>query len=285
MPAWPSMVGLASMAGLLVLGARALDEQECGNLGECLGNGIASLALASLVAPVVVLVGMLLLRFPRRDLLVVPLLVVAPQLLWKAVEFLESANPVVGTGWLLWVFAEAAVVLAGWVLVRRAPTPLAWRVLPLALVVALVSAHAVVEERIERRDDIEAVRAVPVTLRLVDLGSEFEVARVWAGRGYVSVDYRGRGADNHAQPEVSLVPAADATACEAAEVARPLGFDAMSCNGDPFLTTAPGHTAVGLTRGDTVLVASFSTESGLEAQWVREQLLAAPEVDAEELVP
>lgn len=287
MPALPAMVSLAVVAGLLVWSARLLDEQECGNLGECLGNGLGALALGSVMAPVVVLVGMLVLRFPRRDLLVVPLLVLAPLLLWEPIEFVQTMNPVRAAGWLLWVLSEAAVVVAAWLLVRKAPTPVAVRILPLVLVLGLAFGLMAVEDAQARRRTVAEVGALPVTLRLVDLGSGFEITNVYASAGeYVSVDYSGKIDGIYSLPDVSLVPVdAGATACEAADVARPLGFDVEACSGDPFLTTRPGYTAVGLTRGDTVLVASFSPDSGLDAAWVREQLLAAPEVSADELVP
>ncbi|GAB3821672.1 hypothetical protein GCM10028820_30640 [Tessaracoccus terricola] len=281
------MVVLGLLAGLVVLGARVVDEQECGTIGDCLSNGFSALLLGSLLAPAVVLVGMLLLRFPRRDLLVSALLVVAPQLLWQPVEFLAALNPVPGTDWTLWVVAEALLVITAWLLVRSAPTHPVLRVLPLLLVVAVGFALVTVEDGLERRRTIEEVGAAPVTLRLVDLGKDFEVRSVYASpRGYVSVSYSGKVAGTHAMPKVLLAPlAAAGTPCEAAAVAGPLGFDAQACSGDSFLTTGSRHTAVGVTRGDTVLVASISTDDALDAGWVRGQLLAAPEVSADELVP
>lgn len=280
---------MALLSGVLVGYARVLDAKPCEQIGQCLSDGLASLGIASLLVPVLVLAGMLVFRFPRRDLLTALLLVLAPPVMWESLEFVEaSSGAAPGSAWWLWVLVEALVVVTAWLLVRSRPTVWQLRVVPITVVVALLLATLAYRDHSERETRVAQVAAVPVTLYDVNLGDRLEVERVHASAGgYVKVHYEGHVGEQFVAPELLLVPVGLAgSACGAAEIAGPTGFVAEQCEGDPFVTTGRNSTTVGLTRGDTVLMLNYGTDTaGFDPERVQELLLSAQQVSADGLVP
>lgn len=280
LPLGPSILGIGLVIGLLAYVADTRQGANCGTPGGCLSQAFEGLLFTVLI-PVFTLVALLIVRFPRRDrLLVVPLCGLG--LLWayasgwlqqwRAGFVFDTHYPAMPV-WL-WMLALTACLVASWLAVRRAPTPLLVRVLSPALVIAVSLGIVAAAGHAKRTLTAEQLRAVPVTPYLPEIsGATLATVSASSDRVYLTYDEAdGRTID------VRLVPANGRSTCEAARDGY-YGSDLSGCSGDEFVASEPSGEVALLRRGDTVLLASARLY-GPKSATLLAALRSAPETDA-----
>lgn len=281
LPLWPTIVLVGVLASLPLMLADRANSRECWELSTCMGQGITS-GLAFLSIGPLLLIGMLIARFPRRDywlLLVAPVLTgcsVAAVLTGRrwVLDFTVDGHPPAAPA-LVWVLAATAPIVASWIVVRLTPTPWWWRIIAPVTVLALALGIVWGSREAEHAKLVRQIAAVPVTLYLPTLpNATLHQAAAYPNSTAVTLYYQGTS-----YPAVYLIPLAGSTPCHTLRQFIIYGLDNKRCSGDEFTSTDGSYAAAMLRRGDTVL-AAYNHSPGLTPEQLLEALRSAPTTDA-----
>ena len=276
------------LAGVLLCWSATLNnDDECSDLGVCLGQAFDDLLVLAIAVPAVA-VGLRLLRVPRVLLHTLAGLAIGVALWVAAGQTLHALDPDRSYDAVLPVWLAVAVgglTAAGATYVvgpGRAPRGLLLgRIAVPLLALACAFAAVVAAERVAQQHRIDELAAAPVTLYAPDIaGSGPTAAYVSADGVRLSYSVQVDGGSGYVSME--LVPTPAGPLCEALVVAP--GPDCVE-DGETLrrsLGEAGGYTTVALVRGGTTLVADFDGD-GLNPDDVLQALRDAPVVSAEDL--
>ncbi len=266
----PATVGVA-----VVLWAASRDNDDyCGTVGECLGLSFNDLVALALAVPLASLV-LRLLRVPRVLLHTVTALVLGGTLWYAAEELLRALDPGRSYDALL-PFPLAAAIgaltgVASTYLVGPGGRRLVRLTIPaVALAVAFGSSFASAQATSAHR--VDQIAAAPVTLYAPDIdghGPDY----AYGSEESVRLSYSFENATGRVFMSVTLVPTPAGSLCDAEQII--VGPDCRQ-EGDVMRELdSSGYGTVGLVRGDTALVADFTTDD-LDPDDVLEALRSAP---------
>ena len=281
LPLWPAIVLVGVLASVPLMLADRGNTRPCWELSTCMGQGITS-GLAFLSIGPLLLIGMLIAGFPRRDywlLLVAPVLTgcsLAAVLTGRrwVLDFTVDGHPPAAPA-LVWVLATTAPIVASWIAVRLTPTPRWWRIIAPVTVLALALGIVWGSREAEHAKLVRQIAAVPVTLYRPTLpNTTLHQAAANQNPTAVSLYYQGTS-----YATVYLIPLAGSTPCQTIRQLNVYGLDEKRCTGDEFTSTDGSYAAAMLRRGDTVLAASAHSP-GLTPEQLLEALRNAPTTDA-----
>jgi hypothetical protein len=274
----PATVGVA-----VILWAASRDNDDyCGTVGECLGLSFNDLVALALAVPFAALL-LRLLKVPRVLLHTVTALVLGGTLWYAAEGLLRALDPgrsydallplplVVAIGALTGVAATYLVGPGGRRLVRL--------VIP-ALVLAVAFGSSLASAQATRAYRIDRIAAAPVTLYAPVIdghGPDY----AYGSEKSVRLSYSFENATGRVFLSVTLVPTPEGSLCDAERII--VGPD---CRQEGYVMRdidSSGYGAVGVIRGDTVLVADFTTDN-LDPDDVLDALRTAPVQAPDDLV-
>ena len=274
----PATVGVA-----VILWAASRDNDDyCGTVGECLGLSFNDLVALALAVPFAALL-LRLLKVPRVLLHTVTALVLGGTLWYAAEGLLRALDPgrsydallplplVVAIGALTGVAATYLVGPGGRRLVRL--------VIP-ALVLAVAFGSSLETAQATRAYRIDRIAAAPVTLYAPVIdghGPDY----AYGSEKSVRLSYSFENATGRVFLSVTLVPTPEGSLCDAERII--VGPD---CRQEGYVMRdidSSGYGAVGVIRGDTVLLADFTTDN-LDPDDVLDALRTAPVQAPDDLV-
>ncbi len=275
------VVPVVTLALVACWGATLNNDDDCVNLGECLGLSFDDLFVLALVVPAAA-VTFRMLHLDRVLLHTATLTVFGGMLWYAAGGLLQALDPsrsydaplplpvVVGVAVLA---AAASTVVVGPRGSARARIGICVAVVAASVGAGWAAGWA------EQTERIEEISAAPVTLYAPVIAGESPQYGYASGDGVrlsYSVDVDGQ----HAFLSVELVPAPTGSLC-----AELVIYAEPGCAEEGDVMRNPGEilSEVALVRGDTALVAQYDADD-LDDDDLLDALRAAPVVTAEELV-
>lgn len=273
----PATVGVA-----VVLWAASRDNDDyCGTVGDCLALSFNDLVALAFAVPLAALM-LRLLAVPRVLLHTLAALVVGGTLWYTADQLLRVVDPgrqydaqlplavSVAVGALT---APATTYLVGPGGLRSVRVAIPAVVLLVAFASSFASAQATRTHRVER------VSAAPVTLYAPVLEGHGPTY-TYGAEDSVRLSYTFQNASGRVYASVTLVPVPDGSLCAAESIV--VGPDCRQEGDVMWDVDSAGYATIGLIRGDTALVADFSTDN-LEPDDVLTALRAAPVREPDDL--